>query len=73
MNPNPTENRPEAKARVAPQVVTALKGSAEYAAWLDDLSKHQRLRIAEVVDQALVYYAKHVGFEKSAPPRYPRR
>ncbi len=75
MSRSPTESRPAAGAgdRAAPQVVTALKGSAQYAAWVGELSDHQRLRVAELVDQALVHYAKHVGFEKPAPPRHAKR
>ena len=55
------------------QVVAALKGTAAYGAWLTELAEHQRLRTVEVVDQALVHYAKHVGFTKPPPPRYSKR
>ena len=65
--------RPGPGDRVAPQVVVALKGSPEYGAWLTELADHQRIRTVEVVDQAVVHFARHVGFAAPAPPRIARR
>ncbi len=75
MNPKLASDRSPAKAdgHSPLQVVAALKGSAEYGAWLEELAEHQRIRTVEMVELAVVHYAKHVGFDKPAPPRYPKR
>jgi hypothetical protein len=51
------------------RVVVQLKGTDEWKAWLEDLSKHLRMPISSVVDNALVSYAKAQGFVKSPPER----
>jgi hypothetical protein len=43
--------------------------TAEYAAWLDELSALERIGFASLVDRSLAYYAKRVGFKKEPPKR----
>jgi hypothetical protein len=60
---------PPDEGREPRPVILALRGSREWKEWIDRLARHCRLTTATVVDQALVRYAKEVGFEESAPPR----
>lgn len=70
---NSEQLSPPRSARPTSQVVVALKASPEYGSWLAELAEHQRTRVAELVDQAIVHYAKTIGFEKPAPARFPKR
>jgi hypothetical protein len=50
-------------------IVLSIKGTAEYRDWLAELADHCRSTSVQVIDAALVAYAKHVGFAKTAPKR----
>ena len=50
----------------ARETVVALKGSAEWKAWLDDFADHCRLGLADTVEQSLLFYAKERNFR--GPP-----
>ena len=58
--PEPTGRRP---------TVLTIKGSLEWKAWLDRLSKHCRIGTSSVVDLALAEFAKKQGFDEPPPPR----
>jgi hypothetical protein len=66
-----------AKKKATPKGVTAdtrsiilsFKGEAEYRAWLNRLADHCRTTSVNVMDLALVHYAKHVKFPEAAPKR----
>jgi hypothetical protein len=61
--------RPGRPKRAGParETVVALKGTPGWKAWLDGLSGHCRLGLADTIEQSLVYYAQERGFEK--PPK----
>ena len=66
--------RPAADKGADPRhIVISVKGSLEFRDWLMELAAFCRLRGVEVIDHALVHYARHVGFPKPAPPRYTKR
>ena len=50
-------------------VLTNIRSTPEWRAWLDELSKFDRSTIADVIDHALVDYARAKGFPKPAPQR----
>jgi len=47
----------------------AFRTSGEYAAWVDRLASHNRSTVAGLLDQALVKFAREIGFEERAPER----
>jgi hypothetical protein len=49
--------------------ITTLKGSHEWAAWLERLADHDRNTLAGLIDRALVEYAQNHGFKEEAPKR----
>jgi hypothetical protein len=49
--------------------ITTLKGSQEWAAWLERLADHDRNTLAGLIDRALVEYAQNHGFKEEAPKR----
>ena len=49
--------------------VLSIRGATEWRDWLNRLSDHCRLKTADVIDQALVVYAKQEGFNEPAPKR----
>jgi hypothetical protein len=61
--------RPARPKRIgpAPQSVVALKGSAEWKAWLDEFADHCRLGLADTIAQSLISYADVRAFR--APPK----
>lgn len=57
------------KAEGAKQNVLSIRGTAEWRDWLGRLSDHCRLRSADVIDRALIAYARAEGFAEPAPRR----
>ena len=51
----------------ARETVVALKGSAEWKAWLDGFADHCRLGLADTVEQSLLFYAKERSY--GGPPK----
>jgi hypothetical protein len=49
--------------------ITTLKGSHEWAEWLEELAEHDRNSIAGLIDRALLEYAQNHGFTRKAPKR----
>jgi hypothetical protein len=47
----------------------AVRATTEWKEWLDRLAEHERLTVADVIDQALVKYARDKGFPEIAPKR----
>lgn len=44
--------------------------SPDWAAWVRDLAEHDRSgNVADLIDRALVAYAREVGFARQAPKR----
>jgi hypothetical protein len=49
--------------------VLSIRGSSEWRDWLNRLADHSRLKAADVIDRALILYARHEGFDEPAPRR----
>jgi hypothetical protein len=49
--------------------VVSIRGTEAWRDWLMALSEHRRLSAADVIDQALIEYARKYGYTKPAPPR----
>ena len=49
--------------------VLSIRGSTEWREWLGRLADHSRLKVADVIDRALLAYAKQEGFSEPAPRR----
>jgi hypothetical protein len=65
----PTRRKPGRPRRVGParETVVALKGSAEWKAWLDEFAGHCRLGLADTIEQSLLNYAEDRDFR--GPPK----
>jgi hypothetical protein len=50
-------------------VVLTMRGKPEWKGWLKQLSKHCRLKVAVLVEQALMEYADRRGFAEPSPER----
>jgi hypothetical protein len=46
-----------------------LPGRKEFGAFVAELTKINRSSKATLMEQALVHYAKHLGYTKPIPPR----
>lgn len=53
----------------ARSIILSIKGEVEYRDWLNELADHCRTTSVNVMDLALVHYAKYVKFPKPAPKR----
>jgi hypothetical protein len=60
--PKPTEG-------VGRTVVTNIRSTPVWREWLVALAEYQRLSVADVIDQAVVGYARQIRFPKPAPKR----
>ena len=49
--------------------VLSIRGAEEWRAWVGRLADHSRLKVADVIDRALLTYAKQEGFTEPAPRR----
>jgi hypothetical protein len=47
----------------------AVRASVAWKEWVDRLADFKRLTVADVIDQALVKYARDEGFTEAAPKR----
>jgi hypothetical protein len=58
---------PEARVRTGSIIV---RGVPEWKEWAEELAEFDRTpSLNDLVDRALVHYARHVGFTKPAPKR----
>jgi predicted transcriptional regulator len=57
---------PDGGARVT---TVAVRASEAWKEWVDQLADYKRLTVADVIDQALVKYARDEGFPEAAPKR----
>lgn len=62
--------RPKKREVKAEAKSIAFRTSAEYAAWVERLAAHNRSTVAGLLDQALVRFAREIGFTDPAPERY---
>jgi hypothetical protein len=60
--PKPTEG-------VGRTVVTNIRSTPAWREWLVELAEFQRLTVADVIDQAVVAYARQAKFPKPIPKR----
>jgi hypothetical protein len=51
------------------QVVISIKGTAAFRDWLYELADFERIKAVELVERAVVEYARNHGFTKTAPKR----
>ena len=49
--------------------VFSIRGSEEWREWVGRLADHSRLKVADVIDRALIVYARQEGFNEPAPRR----
>jgi hypothetical protein len=49
--------------------VLSIRGSSAWRDWLGRLADHCRLKSSDVIDRALILYAKSEGFHEPAPRR----
>ena len=60
----------EAKSKAeARKSITTLKGSPEWAEWLEGLARHFRTTVTGVIDRALAEWAETNGYPVKPPPR----
>lgn len=50
-------------------IIFAMRGSAEFRAWLDEAASACNLSVSALVTQAVIRYVKTCGFTKPAPER----
>jgi predicted transcriptional regulator len=60
--------KPKASAKPQPKAI-AFRVSDDYAAWVEKLAAHNRTTVSGMLDQALVRFAKEIGFTDPAPER----
>ena len=61
--------KPREPRGALPPKTVAFRVSGAYAKWLDELARTNRSSVSGLMDQALVAYAKTIGFTKEAPER----
>jgi hypothetical protein len=61
--------RPKGPAESPKGNVLSIRGSQEWRAWVGRLADHSRLKVADVIDRALLTYAKQEAFDEPAPRR----
>jgi hypothetical protein len=58
--------KPVGGGRVA---TTPIRSTEAWKAWVEELAQFDRSTVSDVVDHALVAYARSIGFPKIAPQR----
>jgi hypothetical protein len=48
---------------------TPIRSTEAWKAWVEELAEFDRSTVSDVVDHALVAYARQIGFQKVAPKR----
>lgn len=67
--PSKRRGRPKVSAEGPKGNVLSIRGSVEWRAWVGRLADHSRLKVADVIDRAMLAYAKQEGFAEPAPRR----
>lgn len=60
--------RPPSTEGIRDQAVV-VRGRVGWKTWVDELATHCRMDISDMVDQALVDFARSKGFDKMPPKR----
>jgi hypothetical protein len=65
------DEKPKRKSRDAEPrpIALTIRGRSEWKAWVGLLADFERISVNELVDRALVRYAREVGFKGVAPER----
>jgi hypothetical protein len=50
-------------------IVVSMKGTTEFRDWLNLLAESERTTAVQILEKAVVFYAKHIGFTTPAPRR----
>jgi hypothetical protein len=48
---------------------TPVRSTAAWKAWVEELAEFKRMTVSDVIDHAIVAYARDEGFTKAAPKR----
>jgi hypothetical protein len=67
-NPEP-EPEPEPKGSERKPLAIQVRGSNEWKAWAEELSKYDGSTLAGLVDRLLRQHARTIGFPKTPPER----
>lgn len=62
---------PDAVVAMKSLKTIAIKGSAEWVAWLESAARFRRTDVAKLIDEAATWYAKRMGFAVPPPSRLP--
>lgn len=64
---------PRNKERPGPPWIRTIgvRVSEEYAAWLEDVAKHDRATVSGFIDRAIADRGKAIGFDRPPPERLP--
>lgn len=66
--------RPKKDAKKAEPLkakTVGIRATGEWAAWLEEAARYDRVDIAKFLDKAAAEYAKSIGFKKAPPERIP--
>ena len=50
-------------------IVVSMKGTKEFRDWLNELAEFERTTAVQILEKAVVTYAKQIGFSKPATKR----
>jgi hypothetical protein len=50
-------------------IIVSMKGTKEFRDWLNELAESERTTAVQILEKAVVDYAKRIGFPKPAPRR----
>jgi len=51
------------------KMIAAFKGTEDFSQWIKALMRHCRMPASSIIENALIDYAKKVGFDEEAPER----
>ena len=50
-------------------VAAQFRGSPEFKEWMASLASHNRASVSQTIEQALIHYARTIGFTEPPPER----
>ena len=50
-------------------VAAQFRGSPEFKEWMASLASHNRASVSQTIEQALIHYARTIGFTDAPPER----